>query len=50
MMSDDNDLAMELSSGSKDLDGRMQELAARVMDETKKDPETSLSKIRGSLD
>ncbi|KAF8346232.1 hypothetical protein F5887DRAFT_1158536 [Amanita rubescens] len=33
MTSDDNDLAMALSSGSKDQDDRIQELAARVMDE-----------------
>jgi len=40
MTSDDNDLAMTLSSGSKDLDDRIQELAARVMDEARKDPES----------
>ena len=40
MTSADNDLAMALSSGSKDLDDRIQELAARVMDEGRKDPES----------
>ena len=40
MTSADNDLAMALSSGSKDLDDRIQELAARVMDEARKDPES----------
>ena len=40
MTSNDNDLAMALSSGSKDLDDRIQELAARVMYEARKDPES----------
>ncbi|KAF8328293.1 DNA polymerase family A-domain-containing protein [Amanita rubescens] len=40
MSSNDNDLATALSSGSKDLDDRIQELAARVMDEARKDPES----------
>ena len=40
MTSEDSDLAMALSSGSKDLDDGMQELAARVMDEARKDPES----------
>ncbi|KAF8347323.1 DNA polymerase family A-domain-containing protein [Amanita rubescens] len=40
MTSDDNDLAMALSSGSKDMDDRIQKLAARVMDEARKDPES----------
>ena len=31
LTSDDNDLAIALSSGSKDLEDRRQELAARVM-------------------
>ncbi|KAF8327638.1 hypothetical protein F5887DRAFT_1190097 [Amanita rubescens] len=42
MTSDDNDLAIALSSGSKDLDDRIQELAARVMDEARKDPESAV--------
>jgi hypothetical protein len=36
---DDKDLAMALSSGSKNLDDRIWELAARLMDEARKDPE-----------
>ena len=40
MTSDDNDLAMALSSGSNDLDDRIEELAARVLDEARKDPES----------
>jgi DNA polymerase gamma 1 len=40
MTSDDNDLVIALSSGSKDLDDRIQELAARVVDEARKDPES----------
>ena len=37
---DVKDLAMALSSGSKDLDDRIQELAPRMMDEARKDPES----------
>ena len=33
---DDKDLAMGLSSGTKDLDDRIQEFAARVMNEARK--------------
>ncbi|KAF8328298.1 DNA polymerase family A-domain-containing protein [Amanita rubescens] len=40
MSSNDNDLATALSSGSKDLDDRIQKLAARVMDEARKDSES----------
>ena len=38
--SGDNDLAMVLSSDSKGPDDRIQELAARVMDDARKDPES----------
>jgi len=40
---DDNDLAMALSSGSKNLDDRIRELAARVMDEARKDSESVIA-------
>jgi DNA polymerase gamma 1 len=43
MTFDDNDLAMALSSGSKDLDDRIQELAARVMEEARKDLESVIN-------
>jgi DNA polymerase gamma 1 len=40
MTTNDNDLAMAFSSGSKHLDDQIQELAARVMGEARKDPES----------